>query len=80
MGGAAYVNFMPFFLPFSINRFTSEERADANELRAVPQPAEPNPQPANSDKQHAIEARIEGEMKRDDGGQRANPRLQACSA
>lgn len=79
LGGAAYVNFMPFFLPFSFNRFTSEETSDAEEPREVPQSAGSNPQPANSDAQ-PDESRIEGEMRRDDGGQRDTPRLQACSA
>lgn len=32
LGGAAYVNFMPFFLPsLSLNRFTSAESSDAEE-------------------------------------------------
>lgn len=81
LGGAAYVNFMPFFLPFSFNRFTSEEASDTEESREEPQPAESNPQPVNSDVRQPDALRIEGETKRDDyGGQPATPQLQACSA
>lgn len=83
LGGAAYVNFMPFFLPFSFNRFTSEEASDTEGLGEVPQPAEPEPQPATSNAQDAvkqgIEGEMEGEMERNDGGQRTTPLLQACS-
>lgn len=78
LGGAAYVNFMPFFLPFPFNRLP-EERGDAEEPREGPQSAESNPQPL-FDAQQPVESRIEGQMKRDDGGQRATLQLQACSA
>eukprot|EP00752_Nemacystus_decipiens_P011312 g10052.t1 len=80
LGGAAYVNFMPFFLPLSFNRFTSEETTDAEVAREALQPVEPNPQPATSDARQPDEPRIEGEMKHHHAGQLATPQLQACSA
>lgn len=80
LGGAAYVNFMPFFLPFSLGRLASEERSDAEEKSGEPQLVESNPQSANSNAQPPVEPRIEAEMKRNDGGQRAIPQLQACTA
>eukprot|EP00903_Cladosiphon_okamuranus_P016116 g14873.t1 len=70
LGGAAYVNFMPFFFPFSFNP-SPEERGDAEEPRKLPQDKESNPH-ALFDAQQPV-----GEMKRDDG---ATPQLQACSA
>lgn len=80
LGGAAYVNFMPFFLPFPFHRLASEETSDTEELGVGPQPAESKSQPTKSNAQEAVEPRIEGEMERDARGQRSTPQLQPCSA